>query len=203
MIKIALSISILVLLMVSQANVYNAAFFSMNNENYSAYRNPGIAIIMAYGKDFSLTTKRDLSFEKAQKSELKKGLWGYLLFWLQNAPNYKADDNQFGIKEHIYPTEILPCAYSYREYRSILCSYLFKDLASTGSIGLKHSDYVASAFRPNVTIEGDLLQIGEACCVVASQTNINALLGSIVPKTNNCIAGIIKTTAQFGNICMN
>jgi hypothetical protein len=110
-----------------------------------------------------------------------------LLRFVQNAFAYKTDQKQFKYEKVLFPEETLYYKYSDCEDRTILFSYLVKNLLNLDTIGLKYKDHISSAVALNSKIRGDGYKVNGRLFYVADPTFINANIGETMTKYKNKI----------------
>ena len=104
----------------------------------------------------------------------------FVLNFVQKAFKYERDQQQFGREKVMFAEETLYYEKSDCEDRSILFSYLVKELFGIGVIGVKYSDHMATALY--IPIKGDSVKAGSRKFVIADPTYINANIGQSMPK---------------------
>lgn len=116
----------------------------------------------------------------------------YLLNFVQNAFEYKIDEEQFGKEKFFFPIEVFHYPYSDCEDRSALFAYLISELLDMKSIGLAYSGHVATAVHITDPAEGDFLVFKNEKYMIADPTYINAPLGMTMPEYRNADAEVIE-----------
>ena len=74
---------------------------------------------------------------------------------MQTSFNYKTDDGQFGEENYLFPEETLHYRYSDCEDRSILFTWLVKNILGLDVIGLDYPGHVAAAVALDNPVSGD------------------------------------------------
>ena len=110
-----------------------------------------------------------------------------LLRFVQNSFEYKTDQNHFKYEKVLFPEETLYYRYSDCEDRTILFSYLVKNLLNIDVIGLKYKDHIASAVALSSRIKGDGYKVNGKIYYVADPTFTNANIGETMTKYKNKI----------------
>lgn len=109
----------------------------------------------------------------------------FLLHFTQNAFAYQSDDEQFHYEKVMMPQETIFYPFSDCEDRSILFSFLIRNLLGLKIVGIKFSDHVATAIRLNTKIKADNFEYKNELYTIADPTYINANVGMMVPKYKN------------------
>jgi hypothetical protein len=128
-------------------------------------------------------------------NELKKMIEGkneleavnLLLHFAQTAFEYQTDDQQFGYENYLMPEETIFYPASDCEDRTILFTYLIKELIGLEIIVLDYPGHIASAVAFNSAIQGDAVLYKNKKYIVCDPTYINADAGMCMPqyKTTN------------------
>ena len=108
-----------------------------------------------------------------------------LLRFVQTAFKYKTDDDQFKYEKVLFPEETLYYPYSDCEDRSIIFSYLVRNLLGLDVVGLKYSDHLATAVRFSTKINGDSFKYKNKTYTISDPTYINANSGMTMPQYKN------------------
>ncbi len=125
----------------------------------------------------------------AGKSETEAA--NILLCFVQNAFQYKTDGDQFGREKYFFAEETLFYPYSDCEDRSILFTYLVKNLLDLEVIGLNYPGHIATAVHFNGEVEGDYVMHGNKKFVICDPTYINAVIGMKMPSVKKAKPGVI------------
>ena len=115
-----------------------------------------------------------------------------LLRFVQTSFAYKTDDEQFRYEKVLFPEETLYYKYSDCEDRSIIFSYLVKNLLGLDVVGLKYSDHLATAVNFSTKINGDNFKYKNKTYTISDPTYINANSGMTMPQYKNKPFTIIK-----------
>lgn len=116
----------------------------------------------------------------------------YLLNFVQNAFEYKIDEEQFGREKFFFPVEVFHYPFSDCEDRSALFAYLVSDLLEMKVLGLAYTGHVATAVHLTDPAEGDFLVYNNEKFMIADPTFINAPLGMTMPEYRNADAEVIE-----------
>jgi hypothetical protein len=117
----------------------------------------------------------------------------FLLGFVQKAFVYKTDQEQFNKEKFFFPEELFFYPGSDCEDRSVLFTYLVKQLLHLEIIGLEYDGHVATAVVTNISSTGDYLMYNNNKYVIADPTYINAPLGLTMPRYKNKVAKVIET----------
>ena len=115
-----------------------------------------------------------------------------LLRFVQTSFKYKTDQNQFNAEKVMFPEETIFYPYSDCEDRSILFSYLVKNLLNLDIIGVKYSDHLTTAIAFSSQISGDNFKYKDIQYTITDPTYINANAGVSMPKYKNSSFKIIS-----------
>ncbi len=108
-----------------------------------------------------------------------------LLRFVQTSFEYKTDPEQFNYEKVMFPEETIFYPYSDCEDRSIIFSYLVKNLLNLDVIGIKYHDHLATAVAFSSNVRGDGLMYNDKNYTIADPTYINANIGMAMPKYKN------------------
>ncbi|HBZ24999.1 MAG TPA: hypothetical protein DEO54_02000 [Rikenellaceae bacterium] len=106
----------------------------------------------------------------------------FLLSFTQNSFKYKTDLEQFGYEKFFFAEELLFYPYSDCEDRSVLFSYLVRDLVGLDMVGVEFPDHMATAVRFSSLVEGDHINLNKTRYVIADPTYFGAPVGSAMPQ---------------------
>lgn len=104
----------------------------------------------------------------------------FVLNFVQSAFQYEVDSQQFGREKVMFAQETLYYDKSDCEDRSILFSYLVKELFAIDVVGVKYKDHMATALY--IPVKGDGVKVHNAKYIIADPTYINASIGQSMPK---------------------
>ncbi len=119
----------------------------------------------------------------SQMDELKAV--NFLLHFVQTAFEYKTDEEQFGKEKYFFADELFYYPYSDCEDRSVLFSYLVRELMGLKVIGLSYPNHISTAVAFNSTVTGDYLRYKNKNYVVSDPTYIGAPVGLTMPQFKN------------------
>jgi hypothetical protein len=115
-----------------------------------------------------------------------------LLRFTQTAFAYKTDQKQFDYEKVMFPEETVYYPYSDCEDRSIMFSYLVKNLLGLEVVGVKYSDHLATAVKFSSKVSGDSFNYKNKRYVISDPTYINANSGMAMPQYKNSKFEIIS-----------
>lgn len=124
------------------------------------------------------------------KSELEA--INLLLNFTQTAFDYKTDDQQFGREKFFFAEEVMHYPYSDCEDRSVLFSYLVRELLNLKVIGLEYHDHIATAVCFSKDPGGDYFIFKDARYTICDPTFINAPVGLAMPQYASATAQILE-----------
>ena len=108
-----------------------------------------------------------------------------LLRFVQTSFKYKTDQKQFDYEKVMFPEETVNYPYSDCEDRSILFSYLVKNLLNLNVVGVKYSDHLATAVAFSSNISGDKFKYKGKEYTISDPTYVNANAGMSMPQYKN------------------
>ena len=115
----------------------------------------------------------------------------FLLAFVQNAFPYKTDDEQFGKEKYFFPDELFIHQYSDCEDRSVLFSFLVRELLGKQVVALSFPGHVATAIQLDGEFSGDSINYKGLRYFVADPTYVNATIGMTMPQFKNSTPTII------------
>lgn len=115
----------------------------------------------------------------------------FLLYFTQNAFEYKIDEEQFGKERFLFPEETVYYPFSDCEDRSAFYSYLVKEFLKTDIIGLEYPWHIATAIDIGKQEKGDYVSYNGKNYIIADPTYINAPVGRAMPRYKNQEAKVI------------
>ena len=121
----------------------------------------------------------------------------FLLSFVQNAFQYKTDQEQFGKEHFMFPEELFYYPASDCEDRAALFTYLVRELLKLDIIGLEYHDHVATAVHFDNENNGDYVIYNNIKYTIADPTFINAPVGITMPEYKNETASVIKVNNNY------
>lgn len=115
----------------------------------------------------------------------------FLLRFVQHAFPYKSDHDQFGRERYLFADEMLYYPYSDCEDRSVLFSYLVREITGLKVVGLLYEGHAATAVRFKGKVEGDYVMYRGSRYTVCDPTYINATYGKTLPDVQGQMARVI------------
>lgn len=116
----------------------------------------------------------------------------FLLRFTQVSFAYKTDDDQFSYEKVMMPEETLFYPYSDCEDRSIMFSFLVRNLLGLKTVGVKFSDHLAVAVKLNSVVSGDNFKFENEVYTITDPTYINANVAMMMPQYKNAKFEVIK-----------
>lgn len=155
------------------------------------------------GMDVYFNAAASLQLKESISASLKPMLAGmnepaavdFLLSFVQHAFAYKTDPEQFGYEKFFFADELFFYPFCDCEDRSVLFSYLVRDLLGLDVVGLEYPEHMATAVCFNKTVPGDFVEVGNKRFVVADPTYIGAPVGRTMPN----FAGVLPTVIPMDN----
>lgn len=115
-----------------------------------------------------------------------------ILRFVQTAFQYKTDGEQFGREKSFFSDETLFYPYCDCEDRSIIFSFLVRQILDRNVVGLDYPGHVATAVNFATEIPGDLIIIDADKYTICDPTYINADVGMAMPQFKDVEPKIIK-----------
>ena len=115
-----------------------------------------------------------------------------LLRFVQTAFVYRKDETQFGREKPFFAEETLFYPYSDCEDRSVLFSYLVRNLLGLEVIGLDYPGHISTAVRFSTEVKGDSIELNGEKHIICDATYINANIGQCMPKYVGVKPAVIK-----------
>ncbi len=109
----------------------------------------------------------------------------FILRFVQTAFAYKTDPEQFGREKYFFAEEVLHYPYCDCEDRSVLFSYLVRELLGLNVVALEYPGHMATAVAFKSPFSGNHLVYNNQRYVVADPTFINAPVGVAMPEYSN------------------
>ncbi len=132
------------------------------------------------------------ALEKNLKGKTELEAVNFLLRFVQTAFKYETDDQQFGKEKYLMPEETIFYPASDCEDRSILFSYLVKNLLELNVIVLDYPGHLATAVYFNGNIAGDVVNYQGKKYMICDPTYVNADAGMCMPQFKNVKPKVIK-----------
>jgi len=135
--------------------------------------------------------KVTLSKLKADIKDMSEGnALNFLLHFVQQVTEYKTDDEQFGFEKPLFPEESFYYSYSDCEDRSILFSFLVKNILKNKVILLDYPDHIATAVKID-GVSGDKINYLGKDYLICDPTYLGADIGMCMPNYKNVSASIL------------
>ncbi|NVK24171.1 MAG: hypothetical protein HWE10_04525 [Gammaproteobacteria bacterium] len=130
-------------------------------------------------------------------SEMLKGrsevdALNFLLRFVQKGLAYKTDDQQFNEENFMFTTEALHYPFADCEDRSVLYSYLVKELLGNKIIGVLYKGHIATAVKLSTDFNGANYKVAGEKFYIADPTYIGANLGDVMPGYESQSPRLIK-----------
>ena len=105
-----------------------------------------------------------------------------LLRFVQTSFAYKTDQEQFNYEKVFFPEETVYYRYSDCEDRSIMFSYLVKNLLGLDVVGVKYNDHMSAAVHFSSNVKGDSFTYHNKKYIMTDPTYVNANVGMTMPQ---------------------
>lgn len=115
----------------------------------------------------------------------------FLLKFVQNAFEYRTDEQQFGEENFLFPEETIYYPYSDCEDRSVLFAWLVTELLDVEVIGLNYPGHVAAAVHLKQPVAGEHVVYNGKKFTVTDPTYINARVGMVMPGYEHVKPGVL------------
>ena len=152
--------------------------------DYSVYFNASV------NKSVATSLLSSLSPFIQGKSEVEAA--NILINFVQTAFQYATDDEQFGYEKPFFVEELFYYPYSDCEDRSMLYSYLVRNLLGLDVVLLDYPNHIATAVRFNGDVVGDYLMVNGQKYTVCDPTYIGASIGMTMPAFKKVAAKVLK-----------
>jgi hypothetical protein len=133
----------------------------------------------------------DSYFEPLLKDKSQKEAVAFILDFVQYQFDYKTDQEQFGYEKFFFPDEVFMYPYADCEDRSVLFSYLVKELTGLDVVGLDYPGHIATAVKFDNSVDGRYVIYQGEKYTICDPTFIGAPVGACMPQFENTKAGII------------
>ncbi len=115
-----------------------------------------------------------------------------LINFVQTGFQYATDQEQFGYEKPFFVEELFYYPYCDCEDRSVLYSYLVRNLLKLDVVLLDYPNHIATAVCFNENVSGDFVTVGGKKYVVCDPTYIGASIGKVMPQFKNVAAKVLK-----------
>ena len=115
-----------------------------------------------------------------------------LINFVQTGFQYATDQEQFGYEKPFFVEELFYYPYCDCEDRSVLYSYLVRNLLKLDVVLLDYPNHIATAVCFNENVSGDFVTVGGKKYVVCDPTYIDASIGKAMPQFKNVAAKVLK-----------
>ncbi len=115
----------------------------------------------------------------------------FLLSFVQKAFAYKTDPEQFGREKFFFAEEVFFYPFCDCEDRSVLFSYLVRELVGLNVVGLEYPEHISTAVQFTSKVSGDYVNYGQSQYVISDPTYIGASVGMAMPQFKSVSPSII------------
>lgn len=115
-----------------------------------------------------------------------------LINFVQTGFQYATDQEQFGYEKPFFVEELFYYPYCDCEDRSVLYSYLVRNLLKLDVVLLDYPNHIATAVCFNENVSGDFVTVDGKKYVVCDPTYIGASIGKAMPQFKNVAAKVLK-----------
>ena len=115
-----------------------------------------------------------------------------LINFVQTGFQYATDQEQFGYEKPFFVEELFYYPYCDCEDRSVLYSYLVRNLLKLDVVLLDYPNHIGTAVCFNENVSGDFVTVGGKKYVVCDPTYIGASIGKAMPQFKNVAAKVLK-----------
>ena len=179
--------------------------FTYEGKNYSLSLNYNQNLIDFYNDypQVQISIYFDAMVSRAAKESIVDSLYplikdksetdaaGFLLNFVQNAFDYKTDEEQFNHEKFFFVEDVLHYPYCDCEDRAVFYAFLMKELLKHEVVGIEYPGHMSTAVHFNQQIEGDVLVFQNKTFAICDPTCINAPIGNTMPGFENIQAKII------------
>lgn len=147
-----------------------------------------------FNSEVSPIFKSDIitKFKKLVKDKSEKEAADLLLAFVQKSFGYKTDGPQFGREKPLFPEETIYYPYSDCEDRSVLFSFLVRNVLGLKLIGINYPGHIATAVKFNEDVEGKKITYNGDQYTICDPTYIGASVGMEMPGYGNKTKDFIK-----------
>jgi hypothetical protein len=123
-------------------------------------------------------------FTPILKGKSKKEKAQILLSFIHEAFPYKRDDEQFGKEKYFFVEDSFYYPYCDCEDRSVLYSYLVRNLAELKTVGVSSTNHMSTGVHFNEPV-GDYLEYDKKAYSICDPTYIGSKIGMKMPNTDS------------------
>ena len=160
---------------------------------YADYPEMGVPIYLNSATDEKISRQLLQKLRPLVKGRDELDAVNLLLRFVQTAFEYQTDDQQFGSENPLFLMETLYYPASDCEDRSILFTWLVRNLLGLEVIGLDFPGHIATAVRFSQEVDGDAVNYRNGRYVVTDPTYINASAGMTMPQFKGVKPKVIPT----------
>ncbi|MDL2227907.1 hypothetical protein LJC25_02370 [Bacteroidales bacterium OttesenSCG-928-K03] len=158
---------------------------------YKNYPRTELIVYFNAAVDKSLSKSIKSQFEPFLKGKTELESVNIILKFINDNFKYKTDDDQFGYEKWFFCEENFYYPYGDCEDRSILFSWMVKELLSLDVVLLDYPKHIATAVHFNENVSGDYVTVNGKKYVICDPTYFNAKAGMCMPQYKNEKAKII------------
>ncbi|MCI6106963.1 MAG: hypothetical protein MSS89_06585 [Prevotella sp.] len=115
-----------------------------------------------------------------------------LINFVQTGFKYATDQEQFGYEKPFFVEELFYYPYCDCEDRSVLYSYLVRNLLKLDVVLLDYPNHIATAVCFNENVSGDFVTVEGKKYIVCDPTYIGASIGKAMPQFKRVAAKVLK-----------
>ena len=115
-----------------------------------------------------------------------------LINFVQTGFKYATDQEQFGYEKPFFVEELFYYPYCDCEDRSVLYSYLVRNLLKLDVVLLDYPNHIATAVCFNENVSGDFVTVEGQKYIVCDPTYIGASIGKAMPQFKRVAAKVLK-----------
>ena len=115
-----------------------------------------------------------------------------LINFVQTGFKYATDQEQFGYEKPFFVEELFYYSYCDCEDRSVLYSYLVRNLLKLDVVLLDYPNHIATAVCFNENVSGDFVTVEGKKYIVCDPTYIGASIGKAMPQFKRVAAKVLK-----------
>ncbi len=138
------------------------------------------------------------AFGPLLKGKTKEESAAFLLAFVQQAFEYKTDEESWGRERYFFPEEILEYPYADCEDRSVFYSWLVTDLLDMDVVGLSFPGHMATGINLDPRPEGEYFAYEGKDYLIADPTYTGAPPGLLMPLVKGQPAEIIPVINKSG-----
>mgnify|MGYP006269261071 CR=1 FL=1 len=137
-----------------------------------------------------------LAFQPLLESRSQGDAINLILRFVQTAFEYKTDEEQFGRERYFFPEEVFHYRYSDCEDRSVLFTYLVRELLGLKVVVLDYPGHIATAVKTD-DLQGEYVVFQDEHYIICDPTYVNAPAGVAQQQYANSRINLVALQDPF------